>query len=336
MIMGSPRFLGISWPILLLILAKVNLASALNITIDVNQWLQDPGYEHGGTIQEQIRCYALPFGAIGFASHILTYLTVLCLALGRSPWRPWRELKGRKLNLAFGILGLAITVPLTILVMVRCRNSRSFILIAVWKLILSATMSFMTIHAARIIDPSKKEGRDGEDGKALLAHGWYPSQFPPPYQHGVGAAGMPSASPITRPKNRFRKIMWWSILYFVGALIGLVGVANLVRLNFMDIWQLRTITYVFAGVLVGMPLLALLIYFCGASAGQQTNGFVGVVSGLGWSVFVTFVFLTFLFALYTDWVLAALAGDWVGVPSSDNAAFYWTYFAAKRLSILSF
>ncbi|KAK0745747.1 hypothetical protein B0T18DRAFT_302354, partial [Schizothecium vesticola] len=281
---------------LLLLITQANLASAA--TFDVNQWLKDPGYENGGTIQEQIRCYALPFGAIGFASHILTYLTVLCLALGRSPWRPWRELEGRKLNLAFGILGLTITVPLTILVMVRCRNSRSFILIAIWKLILSATMSFMTIHAARIIVAMVKIAK--------------------PYSPMGGI--------------RFRKIMWWSILYFIGALIGLVGVANLVRLNFADIWQLRTITYVFVGVLVGMPLLAMILYFCGA---RETNGFVGVLSGIGWTVFVTFVLLTFLIALYTDWVLAALAGDWVGVPSSDNAAFYWTYFAAKRLSILS-
>ena len=328
---GNTLSLGIPWLTLLIFIMKFDLASA--VTVDVNQWLKDPGYEQGGTIQEQIHCYALPFGAIGFASHILTYLTVLCLALGRSPWRPWRQLEGHTPNLAFGILGLTITVPLTILVMVRCRNSRSFILIAVWKLILSVTMSFMTIHAARIIGPSKSECRDGEDSKALLAHGGYPSQFAPAYQHGGGSVGIPSTISVTRPKNKFRKIMWWSILYFIGALVGLVGVANLVRLHFTEIWQLRTITYVFLGVLVGMPLLAMLLYFCGAG---ETNGFIGVVSGIGWTVFVTLVILTFLIALYTDWVLAALAGDWVGVPSSDNAAFYWTYFAAKGLSILSF
>ncbi|KAK0716013.1 hypothetical protein B0H67DRAFT_465469, partial [Lasiosphaeris hirsuta] len=252
--------------------------------------------EQGGTIQEQIRCYALPFGAIGFASHILTYLTVLCLATGRSPFWPRRKLTGRKLNLAFGFIGLGITLPLTVLVMVRCRNSRSFILIAVWKLLLSVTLSFMTIHAARLIDDRKAKDSRIIDGS-------------------------------------YQPIMWWSILYFAGAIIGFVGVVNLVRLNFSAIWELRIITYTFGGVLLGVPMLCMLVFFYQRGGG---GGFIKALSGLGLTVFAGFVILTALIALYTDWVLAALAGDWVGVPSSDNQVFYWAYFAAKRLPMISF
>lgn len=116
-----------------------------------------------------------------------------------------------------------------------------------------------------------------------------------------------------------------------------MGVANLVRLHFAEIWQLRTITYVFVYVLVGVPLLAMLIFFCGCGSGSggARTGFIVAASGLGYTVFVAFVLLTALIALYTDWVLAALAGDWVGWPSSENAVFYWSYFAAKRLPIVS-
>jgi hypothetical protein len=36
-------------------------------------------------------------------------------------------------------------------------------------------------------------------------------------------------------------------------------------------------------------------------------------------------------ALWSDWVLAGLADNLIGVPSSDNAVLYFGYFAAKRL-----
>jgi hypothetical protein len=42
-----------------------------------------------------------------------------------------------------------------------------------------------------------------------------------------------------------------------------------------------------------------------------------------------------LAALYSDWAIAFAAGNMVGVPSSDNAAIYWTYFFAKRIPLLS-
>ena len=55
-----------------------------------------------------------------------------------------------------------------------------------------------------------------------------------------------------------------------------------------------------------------------------------------WTVFVitSSIFIT-LSALYSDWCLGLMLGDLRGVPSSDNAPLYWTYFAAKRLSMLS-
>jgi len=43
-----------------------------------------------------------------------------------------------------------------------------------------------------------------------------------------------------------------------------------------------------------------------------------------------------LAALYSDWVIAFLAGNMAGVPMSDNALLYWTYFFAKRIPLFSF
>ena len=36
----------------------------------------------------EITCYTLPYGGLGFASHILTYYTLFMLFSGRQPLRP--------------------------------------------------------------------------------------------------------------------------------------------------------------------------------------------------------------------------------------------------------
>jgi len=43
-----------------------------------------------------------------------------------------------------------------------------------------------------------------------------------------------------------------------------------------------------------------------------------------------------LAALYSDWILGAIAGNLVGLPSGDVTLLYWGYIVAKRLPFLSF
>jgi hypothetical protein len=38
-------------------------------------------------------------------------------------------------------------------------------------------------------------------------------------------------------------------------------------------------------------------------------------------------------ALYSDWGLAAIAGNYSGIPSGDDAILYWGYFLAKRIPL---
>jgi hypothetical protein len=53
-------------------------------------------------------------------------------------------------------------------------------------------------------------------------------------------------------------------------------------------------------------------------------------------LFVCSVGIFLLFGgLYCDWILAAIAGNWGGLPSSDVAALYWIYFVSKRLPMFS-
>jgi hypothetical protein len=297
----------------ILLLASIPQATAFSLS----DWLNNPPYSNGATVQEQIQCYTMPYGGIGFASHLLTYLTVTCLALGRSPVFPWIKLQHRIYNICLAATGLVATVILATLGILRCRKTWPFLLLAVWKLVLSVTLSAMTIHAAVLIQ------RPHESYRSLRE---------------------------LRKAPGFVKILYWLFLYAAGAIVGLTGMGQLVRENFADLEQLRIITYVFVAVASAIPaasLIAGLVFLfspCWNRPGRYTNlekvetdaehpyvslGFVIL------ALMATVLGIGALFAFYSDWALAALAGDLAGTPSSDNAILYWSYFAFKRLPLFS-
>jgi hypothetical protein len=103
----------------------------------------------------------------------------------------------------------------------------------------------------------------------------------------------------------------------------------------------RIITYSFGGLIGGLTgiLLCLvgIVVTC-AKDKESTSGVLGefMAGGFFVSVFTPITMAGITAAFYSDWILAAIAGDgWAGTPSDDNAIFYYTYFAAKRLPMLS-
>jgi hypothetical protein len=58
-----------------------------------------------------------------------------------------------------------------------------------------------------------------------------------------------------------------------------------------------------------------------------------------WGFFIGYIpaccvgLLVVLGVFYSDWILAAIAENLAGVPSSDVAILYWLYFVAKRLPL---
>ncbi|KAI5785360.1 hypothetical protein FPQ18DRAFT_416356, partial [Pyronema domesticum] len=90
----------------------------------------------------------LPYGSIRFVSHIFTYYTIGSLALGRSPWRPWRMLTNPRLDMFLGALGLLIGTLYTVLTVYRCRQRWQFLCIAFWKATLSVSLGTLGVSAA--------------------------------------------------------------------------------------------------------------------------------------------------------------------------------------------
>ncbi|KAK4222636.1 hypothetical protein QBC38DRAFT_489373 [Podospora fimiseda] len=325
-------------------LSLIPTAQALSLS----DWLKDDPYENGGTVSEQIQCYALPYGAIGFSSHILTYFTAFMLSRGKNPFLFWKDLNHRRFNLAIALIGFAITMVMTALTMARCRRTWPFILIAVWKLVLSVTLTGMTVQASlEILDTPK-----ADTSTPSVAYSPYPT-YPMNYFDTRGQyrelhkstskitlqttndAGEQTERSINLPqgKGRYHRVWYWFPLYFLGSVVGFVGIMNVVGKHIGENKEVKIITGAFGGVTLIVALFVLVSCWFFMS-GTGCCGMVGVsfFVGAGVTVFV----LSVLFAFYTDWVLAALAGDLVGTPSGDNAVFYWTYFAAKRLPMLSF
>ncbi|SPQ21436.1 8b286668-35fc-4987-9deb-17832c2848eb [Thermothielavioides terrestris] len=402
--------------LILLAAAAAGPVQAFNL----RTWLDNPPYAGGGTAQEQIQCYALPYGAIGFSSHLLTYLTAFLLSIGRHPLLFWNRLKRRRFNIFVSAVGFCVSCPVTVLTMVRCRRTWPFILLAIWKLFLSATITIMAIHAASLIPstppeppnspaatPTSSPPDEYESGRRMdnptVPSSSYASKSSRRYEEEAyphtsrtanntiyelrrpasapaspdGAAdsyyssrrhyrersyqytsrtatetsyelrdsatddaadsdGRPA--PAERDANReaparryppswseqFQRIWWWVLLYFVGTVVGFVGLMDIVKNNMGTAGRLRAVTGAFGGITLFLVLLFVIgSMFEERDTNRRLNKEQGepprdrrgqiaeLLSNFSIVMFLSFsvAMVAILFAFYTDWALAAVAGD---------------------------
>jgi hypothetical protein len=145
-IMRSQTSLALLSIILIAITIQFDFTSATPIIWKPRSLISDLTPEQGSGIQGEITCYNLPYGGIGFLSHVLTYWTVGFLFAGRSPLPPWSELEHNGFNMITASISLCGTLSITIFTMVSCQNDWQFVLIAFWKLTMSITLSSVCIH----------------------------------------------------------------------------------------------------------------------------------------------------------------------------------------------
>ncbi|KAF8856717.1 hypothetical protein BDZ45DRAFT_458676 [Acephala macrosclerotiorum] len=131
-------------------------AIASTIPSNFSDWLHGQILPKPGTIlQRGINCYNLPYRGIRFASHLLTYYTVIMLVLNRRPLLPrpgaplplWNS--GRDTLLAtLGIIGSVVIAGLNIS---ACRFRWQFVCIGIWKLTMSFTLCSINLHQCFVI-----------------------------------------------------------------------------------------------------------------------------------------------------------------------------------------
>jgi hypothetical protein len=292
---------------LLLFFSLIVLSSPPARAETLTQWIHTPPCKNC-TLVEEIQCYSLPYGGIGFASHILTYYTIAMLAMSRKPYAPWLKNTHSRLDILLSIVGLIVTIIVSSLTIVRCRSRWQFIAIAAWKLDLSVMLGFLSLHAAVILPKFLPQGRYSGLEE---------------YMDDYGESA---------------KILFWLFLYIPGVVAGLAGLFSLVGQTIMTNKDVKIITAVFGGVTLALAAVTGLVVCCALISDSKSSAshlfesmFASGISAVGISVGL----FAILGAFYSDWILAAIAENLSGAPSSDNAALYWSYFAAKRLPFFS-
>ncbi len=182
-------------------------------------------------------------------------------------------------------------------------------LIAVWKLNLSVTLAVISFHAAAVAGDWQYE----------------------------------SSATRQRKRERAKDALWWLLLYLPGLVIGLVGLLSILVETVHHNAQVRAISVAFGALglvaLAGFGVWGI-VSFVREDAEEACDGVLSclitaVFGGGGMALVLGLPILGLLAALYSDWVLGAVAGSLAGVPSSDVAPLYWTYFVAKRLPFFS-
>jgi hypothetical protein len=101
--------------------------------------------------RDELKCYGLPYGALGFVSHLLTLYSSLCLIHRRKAYFPLSKIKPGNhtlFDVVVSFITFVVTVTLTSVTMARCKNSWQYILLAVQSLFLSVALSAISLSSS--------------------------------------------------------------------------------------------------------------------------------------------------------------------------------------------
>jgi hypothetical protein len=158
--------------------------------------------QRGKTMMGEIVCYRLPFGALGFSSHILTYYTIVCLSFGRRPLWPWHKLRYPRHSLWLSVLGMMGGLGLATFTIARCHNNLELLLIGIWTTSMSAFNGAVGIHTHVAVERMHKKGivRLGSESS-------FSSR-----EHLLGQNNSKEVICETPPINGTRGVWWWILL----------------------------------------------------------------------------------------------------------------------------
>jgi hypothetical protein len=279
-------------------------------------------------------CYSLPYGAIGFASHILAYYQMTILLLGRQPLLPWRRLKYTLIGTILAIIQQITTIVLSSITISRCQHQWHFMLLGISMLTTSIVSSVLNIVAYHIyIDDPKLNPRmpkkifTGSSGTlpSLLAR-------------NLDSEGRPQKSrrrSLRRDMNPVAELILsvLAILWFCGCVAGCVGILSIGAPQFRLSGTLQIITGVF-GALAFLPIWAIVwSSLCGCCCCLIPAKGKGVTSSM--LLVVLPITISASAILWMDWNLGVVTGNLIGLPETKNEVIYWMYFAVERIGLFS-
>ena len=256
---------------------------------------------------ERGRCYSLPYGALGFISHSVTYYVILALCLGLRPWQPWRRNKYAYFNIFLAVTAFVPSFVLSSIAIARCRHCWQYALIASSRMILSLILGLLSLRAA--ITGCRKPQ--------------------------VLARRLDTLEPTS--------MLFWLCLSVMGMLLACIGTVSLVSRTISTFHDVLFVTTVFAAVAFVVVLLCVASICWKLRSKYQYDENRWATEFLGYhfvnstffrgvlicTVLVAVVGL--LIDLWSDWVLGAIRQAFSGDPLHQNAALYWCYFAFEML-----
>jgi hypothetical protein len=161
-----------------------NQNSSTNETASQNETLR--------TIRESVHCYALPYGGLGFGSHILTYYCIIVNAYGRRPIMPWKRQEYQYFDLIIGFLQLVGTTISGTLTVTRCSGDTRLQLLGIWMVLTSAASSIAAMfgHGRWLCAGSRSREMGGHAMAAPSTVTYNPDGYP-----------APTYSPTSPPQN---------------------------------------------------------------------------------------------------------------------------------------
>lgn len=258
----------------------------------------------GSTLLQEMDCYGLPYGGLGFLSHFLTFYSIACLWFARKSLWPFRPVKYGKFDFVLGLVGFLVSTAMTIRTMVNCHHAWQFVLIAIGNLSMSALSGVTAITVCSLIISNPKEE------SKLTRFGTLWMFFRKSYKFEI-------------PSISVNNLMNYFCCRSPLMIIGLVGLGSVISAVAFYPPVYHPLTKLIAGFFVTIGILVLF------SLLQISIGSTKVFAITGLFVIVS------LTTFFGDWALGLILDNMSGAPSHDNAAVYWTYFVAKRLTLLS-
>jgi hypothetical protein len=323
--------------------------------------------------RKEIACYGLPYGGIGFSSHIITYYTMTMLYFGRKPLQPWKRVRHKKWSLGLSAASLSATIVLTSLAIHKCKQQWEFMILGVWMLTTSITISLLTmaspalstlaVAAAAAKSKQNAQQHEGQSNPAYMVLGppmAMAPMHPSTIQHSQNPSEMKylhhsqmpiaqeevvedlvadslelSAVEIKTQSVRLLKIkVFLGTLWFLGCVAGIVAVINISIPQFKYEVNHSNYFHLFAITII-FGVLSFLPIIILVSRCTDCPICCCCPHQLNNTLLWTPPFISMFALLWMDWSLGIITGNLAGVPSKNVKTLYWSYFAAKRLGLLA-
>jgi hypothetical protein len=244
---------------------------------------------------------------------------------------PWKKIKHSIRSIVLAVISLIMTITLTAITMARCRHRWQFAAICGWKLGLSLTLGFASILAA--LQAPGAQGEETSATETARAAGAVPDPqsvtLQPYYAPRKPEWARPEEPEGPQPDGLGKllgSLFCCLILYLPGLIAGIAGLISLVSETIESNHDVKITTGAFGGAICLFAPFTLgktgIMNWAGCGDDDGDASFWLLCGMLFSLVIASLPWLGLFGVLYSDWVLAAIAENLTGTPSSDNGAVY--------------